>query len=127
MLARECFEACLRTPFGGLGYALAVDGMTDPVTLAKKAGDLAHIASILADEASALALLNSGDGHEATVARRAAQQAREAATILRGMADHGASFEQIVQAMTWTMSAAAVAVTQAKLNTQLGQITAPTP
>lgn len=87
--------------------------------LAKRAGDLANVASILADEAAQLALLHSGEGHESRVASRAALQAKEAAALLRDLTTRGAGAEQTIQAATWALSAAAVALTQAKLRTPL--------
>lgn len=99
--------------------AVQLPSVHDPKRLASRAGEFARIASILADEASALALLHSGPGRETDVASRAAQQAREAAESLRQMAESGADFESAVRAATWALSAAAVAMSQAKVNTPL--------
>jgi hypothetical protein len=95
----------------------------DPAVMGKRALDLAVVASILAEEASALALLHSGHGHDSDVAVRAAVQAREAADVLKKLREDGAPAEQTIQAATWALSAAAVALTQAKLNTRLGPST----
>lgn len=83
--------------------------------LVTRASELAAIASILAEEASALALLHSGQGHDSAVAVRAAKQAREASDMLQQMARDGAPFEDALQAATWALSAASVALAQAKL------------
>ncbi|GEM_PF-4360573 len=99
--------------------AVRIPTTSDPKRLASRAGEFARIASILADEASALALLHSGPGRETHVATRAAEQAREAADSLRHMAETGADFESTVRAATWALSAAAVAMSQAKANTPL--------
>lgn len=90
---------------------------SDASRIAFRARDLAHVAMILAEEASDLALLHTGDGHDSRVALKAAQQAREAADMLRSFA--GAPPEQALQAATWALSAASVALAQAKLNTPL--------
>jgi len=90
--------------------------------LTQRARDLAHVASILALEASQLAMLHVGEGHASGVAQRAAEQAREAADTLRALAERGAPIEQAMQAAIWSLSAAAVAVTQAKLNTSLDAV-----
>lgn len=95
----------------------------DPAVMRRRALDLALVASILAEEASALALLHSGRGHDSEVAARAAKQAKEAADVLRDLHDQEAPAEQTIQAATWALSAAAVALTQAKLNTSLGPTT----
>ena len=89
------------------------------MAFAERARDLAHVAVILAEEASALALLHNGDGHAARVAQRAAGQAKEAAQLLRDLADRATPPEQTLQAATWALSAASVALAQAKLNTPL--------
>ncbi|MEA3199466.1 MAG: hypothetical protein QOE90_894 [Thermoplasmata archaeon] len=96
--------------------------VADPARMAARAGEFARIASILAEEASALALLHSGPGHASKVAARAAQQAHEAAETLRDLAARGADLEESVRVATWALSAAAVALTQAKLNTPLSTV-----
>lgn len=101
---------------------LAASG-PDPAVLRQRALDLAEVASILAHEASALALLHSGRGHDSDVAARAAAQTREAASVLRKLHASEAPVEETIQAATWALSAAAVALTQAKLNTTLGPAT----
>lgn len=90
---------------------------SDASRIVTRARDLAHVAMILAQEASELALLHTGEGHDSRVAVKAAAQAREAADLLRGFA--GAPPEQALQAATWALSAASVALAQAKLNTPL--------
>lgn len=63
-----------------------------------------------------MTLANQGVGHEADVARRAAQHVREAASGLESMsATEGATIDEVLEAATWAMAAAAVAVAQAKL------------
>ena len=109
---------------GGDGSALSdavpiPTRVLDAAGLAARAGEFARIASILAEEASDLARIHSGPGHDANVAARAAQQAREAAETLRDMAEKGADLESTVRVATWALSAAAVALAQAKLNTPL--------
>lgn len=93
---------------------------SDPNNLRQRAADLAQVAGLLATEAAALALFHSGDGHDADVAHRAAKQATEAADLLRELAHERAPVEATLQAATWALSAAAVALTQAKLRTPLG-------
>lgn len=93
----------------------------DPQRMTARAREFARIASILAEEASQLALLHSGPGHESDVAARAARQAHEAAEILRHQAEAGGDLEDAVRTATWALSAAAVALTQAKLNTPLAR------
>lgn len=100
--------------------AVPIVAPTDPNTLRERAADLAQVAGLLATEAAALALYHSGDGHEAGVAQRAAKQATEAAALLRDLAHDKAPVEATLQAATWALSAAAVALTQAKLGTPLG-------
>lgn len=91
----------------------------DASRFATRATDLAEVAVILAEEASQLALLHVGEGHASRVAARAAAQAKEAATLLRQLAHGGSPPEATLQAATWALSAASVALTQAKLNTTL--------
>jgi hypothetical protein len=83
---------------------------------ARRAWRFAEAASVLADEAALLTLSHLGAGHEADVARRAAAHAREAASELDAMAaSEGATLDAVLEAATWAMAAAAVALTQAKL------------
>lgn len=86
------------------------------------ARNLARAASALAAEASALALAHSGPGHDAQVALRAAQQAKEAADTLEQMAERGESLDRTMMVATWALSAAAVALTQAKLQAPVAPI-----
>lgn len=99
---------------------------SDPNTLRQRAADLAQVAGLLATEAAALALYHSGEGHDSSVAQRAAKQATEAAQLLRELAHDRAPVEATLQAATWALSAAAVAITQAKLGTPLGPAPAAT-
>lgn len=92
---------------------------SDASSFAQRAHDLAQVAVILAEEASAIALLHVGEGHDSRVAARAAGQAREAAELLRELAGGGARPEETLHVATWALSAASVALTQAKLNTSL--------
>lgn len=100
--------------------SVPVVAAVDANTLRQRAADLAQVAGLLASEAAALALYHSGDGHDAGVAQRAARQAHEAADLLRSLADEKAPVDATLQAATWALSAAAVALTQAKLRTPLG-------
>jgi hypothetical protein len=77
----------------------------------------AQAAASLAEEASSLALASRGPGHDSDVAVRAAGQAREAALQLSAMADRGASLEAAFSVAAWALSAASVAVTQARAPT----------
>ena len=82
----------------------------------RRARRFAEAASILADEAALLTLSRLGAGHDADVARRAAAQAHEAASALEAMAVlESATLDAVLEAATWAMTSAAVAVTQAKL------------
>lgn len=92
---------------------------SDASRLAFRARDLAQVAVILAEEASELALLHMGHGHESRVAVKAAQQAREAAELVRSFTSGASPPEETLQAATWALSAASVALAQAKLNAPL--------
>lgn len=87
--------------------------------LARTARDLARAASTLAREASAIALDRQGPGHAARVAQRAADQALEAAQTLDRMAESGENLDATIQVATWALTAAAVALTQAKIEAGL--------
>lgn len=100
--------------------AVPVVAPSDPNSLRERAADLAQVAGLLATEAAALAVFHSGEGHDSAVAHRAAKQATEAAELLRELAHDRAPVEATLQAATWALSAAAVALTQAKLRTPLG-------
>ena len=82
---------------------------------ATRAQRFAEAASALAREASILTLSNLGEGHEAAVALRAAQQTRDAAAALERLAARGGTMDEAMEAATWAMTSAAVALTQAKL------------
>jgi hypothetical protein len=85
-------------------------------TTSRRARRFAEAASVLADEAARLTFSHLGEGHDADVARRAAAQAREAADALDVLAaQEDATLDAVLEAATWAMSSAAVAVTQAKL------------
>lgn len=100
---------------------------TDSARITKRAGELADVASILAEEAAQLALIHSGDGHDSRVAARAAAQAKEASQLLRDLSRRGATAEETIQAATWALTSAAVALTQAKLRTPLDHHAAASP
>src|SRR5438128_669209 len=81
--------------------------------LAHRVQELASVASLIAQEASQLALLHGGDGHDARVAQRAARHANEAARQVHAA---GASADDAIENATWALTSAAVAITQAKLH-----------
>lgn len=83
----------------------------DPGTVIRH---FAEAAASLAEEASHLALAVRGPGHDAEVAKRAARQAQEAAEVLAKMAQDGATLESAFSTAAWALSAAAVAITQAR-------------
>ena len=87
-----------------------------PMATSHRARRFADAASVLADEAARLALSNQGAGHEADVAQRAAVYAREAAAALEALAaTEDATLDAVLEAATWAMAAAAIALAQAKL------------
>ncbi|HWH09273.1 MAG TPA: hypothetical protein VNX21_08740 [Candidatus Thermoplasmatota archaeon] len=76
----------------------------------------AQAAGVLAAEAERLALATLGPGHDADVARRAAAQAHEAADALEVLGrSESATLDAVMQAATWAMTSAAVAIAQANL------------
>ena len=86
------------------------------VGLERNATELAAVASLLAKEATDLAISHSGERHETSVARRAARHADEASEQLRLLTARGDSDPQhALQTAAWALNAAAVALTQAKL------------
>lgn len=93
--------------------------VVDPERLKKHAAELAHVASLLAHEASAITRIHCGEGQETDVATRAAAQAEEAASLLTELTRRGAGPDETVSAAIWALTSAAVALTQAKLGTPL--------
>lgn len=82
----------------------------------RRAQRFAHAASVLAEEASRVALANLGPGHDVDVAHRAAGQAREAASRLGEMSSEHVTMDTVLQTATWAMVAAAVALGQADVS-----------
>ena len=91
--------------------------MQNATTLARRTEQFAEAVSVLAEEASQLALTTLGEGHDAAVAARAADNAREAVERLHALAREEPSMDDVMQAAAWAISSAAVAVAQAKLGT----------
>lgn len=85
-------------------------------TTPERARRFAEAASVVADEAARLAIMNLPPGHDADVARRAAAQARDAAETLHRLGSmDNASLDAVMEAATWAMTSAAVAIAQGKL------------
>lgn len=76
----------------------------------------AEAVSALAREASRLAGERRPGSFEAVVARRAAQQADEAAAQLDRLAQDGVEAGDVMTMAAWALSAAAVAVTSARMD-----------
>lgn len=74
----------------------------------------AEAVSALAREASRLASERGPGTREAFVARRAAEQADEAAAQLDRLAEEGVEAHMVMTTAAWALSAAAVAVTHAR-------------
>lgn len=91
------------------------DSMACSPETVRRAQRFAQAASVLAQEPSLLTLLNVGACHDSDVALRSARQAQEAAAELERLATEGATLDETLEAAAWAMSAAAVALTQAKL------------
>lgn len=84
-----------------------------PSATTRRAQRFAEAASVLADEACRLAVADLPSGHDADVARRAAGQASEAAEAIRQLDATGtATLDAVMEAATWAMTSAAVAIAQ---------------